>query len=411
MTQSSTGAPENMKEAKALRRDWIVLPMLGLLTIALTLASTEAIARGMFFQTKTTAESCMVLNDPSTGTRGIPGCVCWEKMGENQPVEYRFNSSGYRAEAEFGPKPPGRYRIVIVGSSFAMGMRVPMEEALSTRLPAELSDRTGRRVEIFNEGMAGNGGSPRSVALRFNDALTAKPDMILWILTPWDIHYVSRIMPEDDMPAGNRVFWGRTRRLVKESLTRKSIPEVLHGLSEAVADPLIADRTRLMLQHFLYESQSLCVKSYLRGGDEEAGFLRAEPSAEWQGRLGQFGNYAAELERRARAAGIPLVAVFLPERAQAAMISMGEWPPGYDPYKLDDELRSIITSYGGTYIDILPEFRGIPNPEQGYFPVDGHLNAGGHAVISRLLARKLTGGAIPALIILAQQPAAVEQRR
>jgi hypothetical protein len=127
--------------------------------------------------------------------------------------------------------------------------------------------------------------------------------------------------------------------------------------------------------------------------------------------LHEFDGYAEDIKERARAAGIPLAAVFLPERAQAAMISMGEWPPGYDPYKLDDELRSIITSHGGTYIDILPEFRGIPNPEQGYFPVDGHLNAGGHAVFSKLLTRELTGGAIPALKISAQQPAALEQRR
>jgi len=37
---------------------------------------------------------------------------------------------------------------------------------------------------------------------------------------------------------------------------------------------------------------------------------------------------------------------------------------GHDPYKLSDEVRSIVVSHGGTYADILPDYRGVPNPEQ-----------------------------------------------
>jgi hypothetical protein len=81
---------------------------------------------------------------------------------------------------------------------------------------------------------------------------------------------------------------------------------------------------------------------------------------------------------------------------------MGEWRPEFDPFKLGNELRSIITSHGGIYIDILPDFRNIPNPEQGYYPVEGHLNGRGHAIIARLLAKELTIGAVPALRVSAQ---------
>jgi hypothetical protein len=111
------------------------------------------------------------------------------------------------------------------------------------------------------------------------------------------------------------------------------------------------------------------------------------------------------------AAGVPLVVTLVPNRAQAAMISMGEWPAGYDPYKLDNELRSIIEKQGGTYIDILPDYRTIASPEQGYFTVDGHPNADGHALIARFLARELTSGAIPTLKATTQPQAALEQGR
>ena len=87
------------------------------------------------------------------------------------------------------------------------------------------------------------------------------------------------------------------------------------------------------------------------------------------------------------------------------MISMGQWPSGYDPYNIDKELRGIITAHGGIYIDILPEFRTLPNPEQYYYPVDGHPDARGHAIIAKFMARELTSGSVPALRVSPQQPA------
>ena len=94
---------------------------------------------------------------------------------------------------------------------------------------------------------------------------------------------------------------------------------------------------------------------------------------------------------------MPVITVLLPNHAQAAMIAMGEWPAGYDPYKLDEELKSVVTGHGGTFIDLLPDLRTVPNPQQGFFPVEGHPNARGHATMSFVLARELTSGAVPAL--------------
>jgi hypothetical protein len=388
MTESST---EGLEEKKLPRRDWILLPVLGLTTAVLLVCSTELIALRIYALSRTGGEDCMVLNSSSKTLGGIPNSVCWEKIPEGKLTEYRFNNSGYRSDTDFGPKLPGTFRIVVIGSSFVVGARVPIEEAFATRLSPELSQLTGQKVEIVNEGMAGAAAYPSIVALRFKDALAAKPDMILRIVTPWDIQNQSA-----SIPTSNR----NTAPPPQESRVAEFISRVLHH----------PWRAAFMLRHVLYESQSQYVKSFLMGGDSHynAGFLRAEPDAEWKKQLLRFDSDDAGIEERVKAAGVPLVVVFLPLRAQAAMISMGEWPAEFDPFKLDNELRSIITSHGGIYIDILPDFRNIPNPEQGYYPVEGHLNARGHAIIARLLTKELTSGAVPALRVSAQPQSAQE---
>ena len=47
----------------------------------------------------------------------------------------------------------------------------------------------------------------------------------------------------------------------------------------------------------------------------------------------------------------------------------------------------------------LQEYRNVPVAEiqQDYLPVDGHPNAGGQALIARLIAGQLTRGAVPEL--------------
>ena len=401
MTQPNADKPLSIEEPKLPRRDWFLLPALSLLTILFVAGTTELIARGIFpTKLRTLGEDCMVFNDPSTGARGIPNSVCRESIAESgELTEYRFNSCGHRAGMECGPKAPGTYRIVMIGTSVAIGLRVPREKTFAALLPGELSQRIGSKVELYNEAMPYR--SPQILATHFNDILTAKPDMILWILVPDDIEKTSWAISHDDtrslsFPA---MAWHRMKAIFAVKSSAAAITEIFSHT-----------RTALLLRHLLYWSKSQYVKSSLMGADDHERFLRAESTEEWYARLKEFDSNAADVEGHAKAAGIPLVAVLLPNRAQAAMISMGEWPKGFDPYKFDNQLRSIIVSHGGIYIDILQDLRTISDPELGYFPVDGHPNARGHAMLSELLAKALTSGVIPSLTAPNQsQAAAFEQ--
>jgi hypothetical protein len=388
LNESNAAKKETMKDAKLPLRDKILLPVIALLTVSLLLVSTELIARRMFTDSKTGAERCLVFSDASTGVRAIPNCVCWEKKYENRPVEYRFNSSGYRTDIEFGPKQPGTYRIVMIGSSTAMGAEVQVENSFAVLLPAELSKRTGRKVELYNEAIEGWGGTPHNIALRFNKALAVQPDLILWVLSPGDIIRVGELLPPGGYkPRSSLSLRVRVWQFIKSAFSRNS-------LNKAIVASLDHSRSAFLLRHFLYRSQSLYVRSYLLGDGGKAGDEEAATDSVLQLHLKEFDGYAADIEARAKAAGVPLVATFLPIGEQAALISKGGWPDGYDPYKWDEEMRPIIESHGGIYAGILPDFRNIPNPERGYFLVDGHPNAMGHATISTLLAKELTSGSI-----------------
>jgi hypothetical protein len=282
----------------------------------------------------------------------------------------------------------------MIGTSFAQGGAVQQENTFAALLPSNISRQTGRKIELYNEGNFSV--HPHGFALRMNEVLAAEPDAILWILTPHDVEeeLPDAVLhnPRRDQSSLLARVWFR----IKATFASKSILDTVHELWQNQLWKIKKTATATLLLHFLYESRSQYLKSYLAAGDS-AGFLRVQPSAKWQNRLVHFESDATEIERRAKAAGVPLMVTLVPNRAQAAMISMGEWPAGYDPYKLNDELRSIIVRHGGVYIDILPDYRNIANPEQGYFPVDGHPNADGHATISKLLAKKLTSGAVPAL--------------
>jgi hypothetical protein len=403
MMQDTADSINHAKEARLPRRDWIVLPMIGLLTVCIVSVSTELIVRRLVPGNDLDIPKCIDESNRTLGGRGIPNSVCKGKVFAGGSIEYRMNSCGHRAGMECGAKAPESYRIVIAGASTAMGDRVPFEKTIAAQLPVELTHKTGRRIELYNEGMLLV--FPPALDLRFNEVLAAKPDLILWVLTPYDVLKGTTI-PEpskiEQRIDSSITPWSR----LKHDFSTKSVGEITRDLQER-------SRALLLIRNTLYahEGSDRYVATFLMNADDTAGFLKSKLSANWQQHLKDFAGHAASIAAQARDANVPLAAVFVPDRAQAIMISDNVWPAGYDPYKLDGEVRTILSSHGATYIDILPKFRNLIRPEELYFPADGHPDAGGHAILSELLAGELTGGSVPALTVAAQPLKEMEQGR
>jgi hypothetical protein len=286
-----------------------------------------------------------------------------------------------------GPKPPGVSRIVLIGSSFAYGLNVDQADSFAALLPEYLSRRTGTQIDLYNEAM--QWGFPSSVILRLDAVTAAEPDVILWPITPTDINYADLIIPSwmthSDAEDKHRSAW---RRLLNS--WRTIGPEgIVRNAARRTEDYLNDTRFMFLLKHFLYLSRSQYIRQYLARTDPDADYLKTEPSATLQSHLRRFSDCLAILQRQAKAVGATVVITTIPDRAQAAMISMHEWPAYADPYRLDNAIRAIATSQGITFLEIPEHFKDLRNPERHYMPVDGHPDADGHALIADLLARTM----------------------
>jgi hypothetical protein len=354
----------------------LLLPLLGLASIALVGIAAELLARHFFSESSERLATCLVLDDPDHGVHGIPNSTCREKEPESPLVEYRLDAAGFRSGLTSPAPRPGTFRIVMVGSSIAMGERVSFAQTLAALLPQALSKRAGRQIELYNEGMAY--GFPRNVVLRFPDALAAKPDAVLWLLSPLDLQLASVVDVKSAF--GGPAHPTRAVDKVKERLLTKL---------RAEGGNLV---TGYALRHWLlsHESQDVYVRSFLSSGSPaDTGFLEESCGPLWQGYLKEFAAFVAQVEAQAKRAGVPVIATLVPNHAQAAMIASGHWPSGFDPYQLGEQVRSIIVGEGGTYIDILPEFHKVQNVGPLYFPIDGHPTPAGHLMIAQSVAKRL----------------------
>jgi lysophospholipase L1-like esterase len=115
-----------------------------------------------------------------------------------------INSLGFRGHEVVTPKPPGTFRVVVIGDSVTMGWGVGDAETYSAQLEALLQARfPGRRVDVANLGVGGYD-TRQEVALLQRNVARLEPDLVL-------VGFYSNDVPDalDDKqasaPAGTRL--------------------------------------------------------------------------------------------------------------------------------------------------------------------------------------------------------------
>lgn len=161
------------------RRDYIVLPLLSLLTLVVMFAGAEVVTR--IFWPEGGTDVCAVY-DPMTGFREKPNCTALLKSPETPWVAHTFNNCGYRTVEPCGLKPPGTIRIAPLGSSIAEGYLVPYPDTFAVQAASLLTRLCHRPVEVQN--LAAAGSEPIYVYHRMDEALALQPDAIIFAINP-----------------------------------------------------------------------------------------------------------------------------------------------------------------------------------------------------------------------------------
>lgn len=135
--------------------------------------------------------------DSELGWRSLPN-----QTAKNTSMDFRIvvrtNSQGYRDVNHALEKPPGVFRVVLLGDSYMQAAQVEWENAFSYLLEQALSDRG---VEVVNLGMGGYGTVQQWIQLEA-EGLKYHPDLVLLAIYPEnDFHNNSLTL--------SRVMWGK----------------------------------------------------------------------------------------------------------------------------------------------------------------------------------------------------------
>jgi len=360
------------------RRDFLILPLLGILTALTLTVGTETAARHFFFEID--ADSCRI-QDANIGFVYRAACISHVKSLAGPLVTNQFNECGFRSKESCGPKPAGTVRIALLGSSTSEGFFVAYDQAYATRVAADLTQEFGRPVEVQN--LSVQECYPICEFHRLHEALALKPDLLLLGVSPFDIEHLDpselpnryKPMPVTHTSSSANKTVGPLERLVK--LGKEST-------------------TRIVFEHLLFQDTPTYLRIYLHHGDP-ADYLRPPFSPAWESRLNAFEVLLSEISEESRAANVPFVLIEIPTMAQASLASTQNLPAGIDPYAINRRLSEICSRHGIQFISGLDGFQGISAPSRFFTVEDGHLNAAGHAMIGRAVVEQLTKEQKPVL--------------
>lgn len=364
--------PERRLRSRGLsRRDWILLPLLSLLTIALLFVGAEVSTR-IFWSTED--KGYCVWFDPAEGPHGKPNCTSIEKIPEGQRVVEHFNECGYRSESPCGPKPPGAARIALLGSSIAEGYVIPYEKTVGATMTNLLHAHCGLPVQLENLGAEAC--LPIYSYRHMGEALKLQPDAVVLIVNPWDLEQDvnPKLLALRDAPM---------------PVNRASAPSARLTFIQRAQLWSRSSRALAVAQHYLLQNRRTFLKIYLGAGGDHGAFLRVPFSRAWERRFEVTEVLIREMAAKSHAAGVPFILVGVPERAQVLLLDEDHPPAGVDPWAFTRRLAQIAQGSGVLYVDGLKVFSTAPDRDDLFYVMDGHPTPEAQQLLGRAAAREL----------------------
>lgn len=353
------------------KRDYVILPMISLLTVVLMVGGAEAVSR--IGWPDYSEDSCSV----GMG-RHKANCSVEQKTMEGPRYVESYNECGYRSAAHCGPKPANTTRVALLGSSFTLAFGVPYEDGFPAKTEKQLSAACGRPVEMQN--LSGIQLQPLQLYRRVDEALALNPDLLVVSINPMDAHedYSDEDLRNRDNPEAAERKVLRMSRF--QSLKKKALDQFTFVQ---------------LLQHFRYLNREDYLQHFLQYGDE-VDYLRTPLPPLWARRFEALDFLLGEIARKANERNIPVVFIAGLSRVQAGLMSETNQRAGIDPNEFELRFAEIAAKHGITNIDPDPEFRARPDAIDLFYPVNGHLTPEGNTVYSAALTRGLLTSDLPA---------------
>lgn len=316
-----------------------------------------------------------------------------------------IDSLGLRDVERRAEKPPGVARVLMLGDSFVEGVQVPLESTLTRRLERALDGTGGRRVEVWNCGVAGYSTGQEllyltEVAARFH------PDLVV-------LCFLSGNDVTDQVPAlatslRNRPFF----RLARDPAAGDT--DLVLDRSFLRPDPAPIGWLRLHSRLFGWVSaRRRAIQTNQRVRDEAGSTLPASfqiyaerPDSLWSlaWTLSERLIVATRDEATRQGAGFVLVSISNgvqeTEQARARWPGWKDWRgrPGLSLDQPERRLERLSREHGIEYLPLLEAFREDQARTGRPLHIEwtGHWNAAGHALAARTLAGPLREHLLPA---------------
>ena len=258
--------------------------------------------------------------DPRLGFEHVPN-----SQATLQSVLVRINAWGLRGGPVADKPQSGVRRILLLGSSIALGWGVPEDQTLSALLQKRFTD-AGQHVEVLNAGI-GNYNAERYVE-RFLIRLAP--------LKPSDILVLAFVRDGEQLDPGGGNF------LLRNSELAVTIWIAFHRLFDASGEGSLVDHYRAIYAP----------------GSHSLELLQTE---------------YAKLADYAKAHGIRVTVAMMPD-----IHNLQDYPLGF----VHAVFAAMCRRLGFTYIDLLPAFTGLRPEDIWAMPGDPHPNATGHAIMA-----------------------------
>ncbi len=352
--------------------------------------------------------------DPDRGWVLIPNTTgLWTQEGR---AEIRINSSGMRGPKIAAKKPPGTFRIAVLGDSCVEALQVPEEQTFAKLLELELATCPAVRakIEALNFGVSGYGTAQELLALR-TEVAPFQPDLVLLAFYAGnDVRNNEKTLDQEELrpyfelEGGNLVLDASFRDHGSYKFRRSLPARAFYGLVNRSRLLQGAKAAKSRLDGWLGARKARRVEH--GSAIQELGLdnaVYAPPTEDaWRNAWAVTEALVAEMKREAEVQGArfalvslttPIQVDFDGTKREAFAKALGVPDLDYP----DRRLAEAGARLGIDFLPLAPPLRELASAEKIYLhgfpnsaPGEGHWNARGHQEAAREIGKWLCGSVL-----------------